>query len=102
MTRQGASKIVAGLLARRYVTLTASPTDGREKIVRLAPRAVEYLAAHRRTARKIERRMRAEIGADAFDGLCMLLDALAGDDQLRMRDYLSRATDQGSYGYLED
>jgi DNA-binding MarR family transcriptional regulator len=88
ITRQGASKIIASLRDRRYVTLTASPTDGREKIVSLTARAVDLLAAQRKAARAIERRLRTEIGAEAFESLSALLDALGGDEQPRLSDYL--------------
>jgi DNA-binding MarR family transcriptional regulator len=93
ITRQGASKIVATLRDRRYVTLKASATDGREKIVELTPRAIEYLAARRKAAREIESQLRTEIGADGFDSLYLLLEALGGDEQPRMSDYLRKATD---------
>jgi DNA-binding MarR family transcriptional regulator len=68
ITRQGASKIVASLRDRDrdrdrgYVTVTASPTNGREKTVQLTPRAYDYLAAHRSAARGIERQLQAELG----------------------------------------
>jgi DNA-binding MarR family transcriptional regulator len=88
MTRQGASKIVASLRDRRYVTLSASATDAREKIVQLTPRASEYLEAHRKAARDIERQLRTEVGPDAFDSLYLLLDTLGGDEQPRLSDYL--------------
>jgi DNA-binding MarR family transcriptional regulator len=88
ITRQGASKIVASLRDRGYVTLSASPTDGREKIVRPTRRAVEFLAAQREAARRIEARIRSELGPDAFDGLYRLLDALGTEDQPRLADYL--------------
>ena len=97
ITRQGAGKIVASLRTRGYVTLIGSPTDGREKIVKPAQRAIEYLAAHKEAAREIERRIRAEIGAQAFDALYMLLDALTRDEPLHMRDYLSRAVGQDAH-----
>jgi DNA-binding MarR family transcriptional regulator len=93
ITRQGASKIVASLRDRRYVTVKASATDGREKVVELTPRAIEYLAARRKAAREIERQLRTEIGADGFDSLYLLLEALGGDEQPRMSDYLRKATD---------
>jgi hypothetical protein len=73
---------------RRYVTLRGSETDRREKLVQLTPRAVDYLAAHRRAARAIERRLRTEVGHEAFDALDDLLEALGGTGDLRMRDYL--------------
>jgi DNA-binding MarR family transcriptional regulator len=96
ITRQGASKIVARLRDRQYVTLTPSAEDGREKIVQLAPRAVEYLAAQRKAARAIELQLRTEIGPEGFDSLYRLLKALGGDEQPRMSDYLRKATDLDS------
>ena len=88
ITRQGASKIVASLRARHYVTVVESPTSGREKIVRPTPRAVDYLAAQRKAARAIERRLRREIGDAGFVALGVLLEALSGGADLRMRKYL--------------
>jgi DNA-binding MarR family transcriptional regulator len=88
ITRQGASKIVAGLQDRRYVTLSPSATDGREKIVKLTPRAVDYLATQRRAADTIERQLRTELGPEVLANLFRLADALAGDDDVRMSDYL--------------
>jgi DNA-binding MarR family transcriptional regulator len=97
ITRQGASKIVASLRDRRYVTLKASATDRREKIVKLTPRAIDYLAARRKAARGIERQLRAEVGVESFDSLHRLLEALGGDEQPGMSDYLRKATDLDSF-----
>jgi DNA-binding MarR family transcriptional regulator len=95
ITRQGAGKIVAALRARGYVVLAPSPSDGREKVVTLTPRALDYLAAQRAAARRIERDLRSMLGADAFDGLSVLLDALGGqEDPPGMRDYLRGGGDQ--------
>jgi DNA-binding MarR family transcriptional regulator len=88
ITRQGASKIVAGLQDRRYVTLSPSATDGREKIVKLTPRGVDYLATQRKAAHSIERDIRTELGPEALTNLFRLADALGGADDLRMSDYL--------------
>lgn len=88
ITRQGASKIVASLRDRRYVKLSASTTDAREKIVTLTPRANAYLAAQRKAVRGIERQLRSEVGTEAFDSLYLLFDALGGDEQPRLSDYL--------------
>jgi DNA-binding MarR family transcriptional regulator len=88
ITRQGASKIVASLRDRGYVTLSPSPTDRREKIVKPTRRAVEFLAAQREAARRIEARIRSELGADALDGLYRLLDALGGEEQPQLADHL--------------
>jgi DNA-binding MarR family transcriptional regulator len=92
ITRQGASKIVASLRDRGYVTLSPSPTDGREKIVKPTRRAVEFLAAQREAARRIEARIRSEMGPDAFDGLHRLLDALGTEDEPRLAEDLRSAT----------
>jgi DNA-binding MarR family transcriptional regulator len=80
ITRQGASKIVAGLRQRGYVEVTPSPADGREKILTLTPRAMAFLAARRQAARAIEARLRDEIGADGLAQLLRFLDAVAGEE----------------------
>ena len=90
MTRQGAGKVVATLRDRHYVTVVPSPTSGREKIVRLTPRAVDYLAAQRIAVRTIERQLRRELGAESFTVLNRLLEALGGEEQPRMRDYVRK------------
>lgn len=82
ITRQGAGKIVSGLRDRGYVTVTASATSGREKIVRLTPRAVKFLAARRAAARTVERQLRAEVGSDGFEQLYGLLQLLGGAEQV--------------------
>jgi DNA-binding MarR family transcriptional regulator len=92
ITRQGASKLVASLRDRHYVTLSRSPTDRREKRVKLTPRAVAYLAARRRAARRIERQVRLQLGADTFQSLHLLLRVLGGDEQPRIRDYIRNTT----------
>ena len=92
ITRQGASKIVASLRDRGYVTLSPSPTDGREKIVTPTRRAVEFLAAQRDAARRIEARIRSEMGPEAFDGLYRLLDVLVTEDEPRLADDLRSST----------
>ncbi len=93
ITRQGASKIVASLHERGYVTLTGSPTDRREKLVALAPRATEFLAARQEAGHLIERELRAEVGAESFESLYRLLQALGAEEQPRLGDYLRQASD---------
>jgi DNA-binding MarR family transcriptional regulator len=90
VTRQGASKIVAGLRDRGYVTVVPSPTNGREKIVTATPRAHEYLESQRKAARAIERRLHTKLGPEAFTALRQLLDHLGGGGDLRLRDYLHK------------
>jgi DNA-binding MarR family transcriptional regulator len=93
ITRQGAGKIVASLRDRGYVTVSASTTDGREKVVTLTPRATDYLTAHRKAARRVERQVRAELGEDSLDSLYRLLTVLGADSTERVSDYVRRTTD---------
>jgi DNA-binding MarR family transcriptional regulator len=92
ITRQGASKIVAGLRDRGYVTLSSSPTDGREKIVKPTRHAVAFLAAQREAAARIEARIRDELGPGPLDALYRLLDALGAEDQPRLAEYVRDPT----------
>jgi len=87
ITRQGAAKVVADLRRRGYVSVDPSATSGRENVVTVTPRAIEYLAAHRKAARRIEDRVRRRLGPASTAALAELLDALAAGDT-RMRDYL--------------
>jgi DNA-binding MarR family transcriptional regulator len=93
ITRQGAAKLVASLHDRGYLKVEASATSGREKSVSLTPRALEYLEAHRSAAREIERQVQAEIGSERLDSLSRLVQALGGEEQPRMIDYLRRRAD---------
>ncbi|MGZ4175219.1 MAG: MarR family winged helix-turn-helix transcriptional regulator [Solirubrobacteraceae bacterium] len=83
ITRQAASKIVAALRDRGYVSLSPSPTDRREKMVGLTAHALDYLRAQRAAERRIEARLRRELGPEAFDGLHRLLEALDARDTRR-------------------
>jgi DNA-binding MarR family transcriptional regulator len=93
ITRQGAAKLVASLRERGYLKVEASATSRREKAVSLTPHAIGYLEAHREAARRIERRIEAEIGSEALDSLTRLVQALGGEAQPRMIDYLRRRAD---------
>ncbi len=88
ITRQGASKIVANLRDDGFVTLHPSPSDGRETLVLATPRATYYLAAHRRAADEVERRLRRRVGAQAIEGLYRVLEELGGEGQVPVREYL--------------
>lgn len=77
ISRQAASKIVADLRSRGYLTVSPSPADGREKLLALTPRAADFLAASREAARSIEARLRAEIGGARVEELIRHLDAVA-------------------------
>ena len=80
ITRQGASKIVAGLRERGYLAVTPSAADGREKILTLTPLATRYLQARQQAAHAIEATLREQIGADGEEQLFRFLDLIAGDD----------------------
>lgn len=102
ITRQGASKVVAGLRERKYVTVNPSATSGREKVVQLTPLALQYLEAQRTAARTIERELQLELGDGWVDSLRLLLDALGGGDQPSLRDYLRQTSHLGRIDGTED
>lgn len=81
ITRQGASRIVGSLRDRGYVALAPSPTDGREKIVTSTQRAMDFLAAQREAAQRIESRVRRELGPEALEGLHRLVEVLGARDE---------------------
>jgi DNA-binding MarR family transcriptional regulator len=91
MTRQGAGKVVGRLRDRGYVAVTDSATSGREKSVTLTSRGSNYLAAQRTAARRIERRLREELGETGFSALYELLDALGQAEDIRLGTYLQRS-----------
>jgi DNA-binding MarR family transcriptional regulator len=88
VTRQAASKVVAVLKDRGFVTLGPSPADGREKLVVLTTHATRYLAAQREAAQRIERRLKNELGKEDLERLWTTLDALGGEDTPRLSEYL--------------
>jgi DNA-binding MarR family transcriptional regulator len=77
ITRQGASKIVAGLRDRGYLEVTPSAADGREKILTLTPQAVRYLQAIRSAAGVIEAKLLREIGSGGLAQFFRTLHVLA-------------------------
>ena len=102
ITRQGAGKVVGNLRDRGYVSVRASPTDGREKIVEVTTRTLEFAAARRRAVRRIERELRDEIGREAFDRLLTLLAALSGQERPPARDLLRGGWDSDLIAAFED
>jgi len=102
ITRQGAGKAVASLRERRYVTVTPSDTSGREKVVTLAPRAVDYLAAQRTARRTIERQISAELGPQAYAAVNQLLEALGAEEDVRLGGHLRKLTNASSLRYPDD
>ena len=86
ITRQGASKIVAALREQGYLSVTPSPSDGREKILTLTPRAVDALLAADRAAEVIEKRVREEIGGEAMEQFFRVLDVIADGEPVQPED----------------
>jgi DNA-binding MarR family transcriptional regulator len=76
VSRQAASKIVAELSRRGYVRTTPSPTDRREKVVKLTPKAVEHVTARRQAAGALDEAIRRRIGDAGVDRLHEVLDAV--------------------------
>jgi len=82
-SKQAASKLLDGLEADGLVERGTDTADGRRKVVRLAPRGHELLAAVERVYQELEARWAAAIGADAVETVRMnvtraLLDAHGG------------------------
>jgi DNA-binding MarR family transcriptional regulator len=100
MTRQGASKLVASLRERGYVTLRPSPEDAREKRVVLTARARSFLRAQQEAAGRLEAAITSDLGPAAVDGLRQLLDHLGGDEQPRLRDYITESRRRGGAANL--
>jgi DNA-binding MarR family transcriptional regulator len=92
ITGQGAGKIIASLRDRRYVTVDASTTSGREKTVKLT-RGLSTIWQPSEKPPEIEHQLRDEIGIEGFDSLIRVLDASGGDDQPRMSDFLGEVRD---------
>lgn len=82
-SKQAASKLLDGLEAAGFVERGADTADGRRKVVRLAPRGRELLAAVEGVYEELEARWAAAIGAGAVEAVrrnvtVALLDAHGG------------------------
>ncbi|HEY1826891.1 MAG TPA: MarR family winged helix-turn-helix transcriptional regulator [Acidimicrobiales bacterium] len=102
VSRQRSAQIVTVLLERGYVTVRPSSLSAREKVVRPTKRALAYLDAHRTAARRIERDLVRQVGPDSLAALRRLTDVLAGEEDLRMRDYLREKRQSGGLRYPEE
>ncbi|MEV6568582.1 MarR family winged helix-turn-helix transcriptional regulator [Streptomyces kronopolitis] len=76
ISRQGASKLVADLCERGFLSLEKSPGDGREKIVRPTPEARAFLQAFRAARREVDEEIREQLGAEAVQALTALTELL--------------------------
>jgi DNA-binding MarR family transcriptional regulator len=102
VSRQRAAQVVGHLRDDGYVTVTPSPSSGKEKVVRITTKAEEYLTAHAASARKIERALERQLGPERFEALWSLIDVLSGDEDLRMSDYLREKRQGGTLRYPEE
>ncbi len=102
MTRQGASKLVASLRERGYVTLRPSGSDAREKLVALTPRARTFLRVQQDAARRIERQLASELGTETIDAVRRMFEALGGDELPRLRDYINESKSRGGAAGLRE
>ncbi|GAA3546226.1 MarR family winged helix-turn-helix transcriptional regulator [Kribbella ginsengisoli] len=77
VTQQAASKSVADLQARGYLSRAADPTDARAKLVTLTPRGQAIIAAARKHRAAIDRELQKALGPDRVESARQLLiDAL--------------------------
>jgi DNA-binding MarR family transcriptional regulator len=86
MTKQGMSKLVAGLEARGYLERRPDVDDGRAQRVLLTPRGRALLEAAGRAIADLEAQWADVVGAEQLAGLKATLLALA--DALGPDDYL--------------
>lgn len=66
--------------------MSPSAADGREKLVTLTPRAIEYLAGQYRAAERQEARLREAAGDAGVQELFRLLDLIADGEPLPLED----------------
>lgn len=76
VSRQAASKLVGELRRDGYVETEVSPTDQREKVVVLTPKAIEYVTARRRAAAELDHAIAERIGEGGLIELERLLHAV--------------------------
>jgi MarR family transcriptional regulator, lower aerobic nicotinate degradation pathway regulator len=85
LTRQGARKVVSGLVERGYARLTPSPLDSRRRNVALTPSGRDYLHAVIATLRALNDEVVANVDADqlaaAYAVLEFIKDTIAGAPQ---------------------
>jgi DNA-binding MarR family transcriptional regulator len=78
VTQQAASKSVADLQARGYLSRRTDPADARAKLVTLTPRGQAVIAAAGKHRAVIETELQESLGADRIESarLLLLVDVL--------------------------
>jgi DNA-binding MarR family transcriptional regulator len=74
LTRQGARKVVSGLVERDYARVTSSSVDTRRRMVSLTPRGRAYLAAVVVTLRSLNDVVVSGVDADQLDSAYAVLE----------------------------
>ena len=74
LTRQGARKVVSGLVERDYARVLHSTEDSRRRFVELTPKGREYLAAVVATLRALNDEVVAHVDADHLAGAYSVLE----------------------------
>lgn len=74
VTRQGARKVVSGLVERGYARVVPSTQDSRRRIVELTPRGREYLQAVVTTLRDLHDEIVAHVDADQLAAAYAVLE----------------------------
>lgn len=73
VTQQAASKSVADLQKRRYLSREPDPTDARARLVKLTPRGHAIIAAARKHRAAIEAELRDSLGPNRVEAARRLL-----------------------------
>jgi DNA-binding MarR family transcriptional regulator len=74
LTRQGARKVVSGLVERDYARVIPSTLDSRRRIVELTPRGRDYLRAVVETLRALNDEVVTNVDEDQLAGACAVLE----------------------------
>jgi DNA-binding MarR family transcriptional regulator len=74
LTRQGARKVVSGLVERGYAHVIASSVDTRRRIVQLTPKGRDYLRAVVRTLRALNDEVVAHVDTEQLAAAYAVLE----------------------------
>ncbi|HEY5262812.1 MAG TPA: hypothetical protein VIJ08_00935 [Acidimicrobiales bacterium] len=74
LTRQGARKVVSGLVERDFARVIASTVDSRRRIVQLTPRGRDYLRAVVATLRALNDEVVANVDAEQLAAAYAVLE----------------------------
>jgi len=74
VTRQGARKVVSGLVERDYAVVIPSAQDSRRRIVSLTPRGHEYFSAVVATIKALNDEVTANVDADQLAAAYSVLE----------------------------